>query len=173
MVKIISVHQLQADLLAESPLSEGVDWASDTSSDLPELEGETVRAVLEDLSIETGDPDETAPGPSADPTQTSEVRVERMKLTKQQAALDEGVVGKSWQRKSQRAKNHKQRSGQSRMEAKAKPQRETVNPMSLMEPWMPERDPAESTEAYLTRLAKKGKVLSDSFVKIVNKIIIK
>ena len=81
LVKVINVRQLDADLLAESPLSEAVDWASDTSSDLPELEGETMRAVLEGLSIGTGDPQETTLGPLTVPTQTSEARVKRMKLT--------------------------------------------------------------------------------------------
>ena len=133
-VNIIIVRQLEADLLAESPPSDCVDWASDTSSDLPRLKGETVRAVLERLSIETGDPQETRPGPSTVPTQTSEVRVKRMKLTpQQQAAIDGGVVGASWQRKS-RAKTRKQWNRQSRMAAKVNKQRKTVDPMSLMEP---------------------------------------
>ncbi len=101
------MHQLEAGLLAESPLSEDVDWASDTSSDLPEL-GEAVRAVLEELSIETGDPQETTTGPSTVPIRASGVRVKRMELTpQQQAAVDGSVVGASWQGKS-RAKTRRQ-----------------------------------------------------------------
>ena len=50
------------------------------------------------------------------------------------------------------------------------PRKKAVDPMSLMEPWMPERDPSESTQAYLTRLAREGKVTSELFMKIVNKI---
>ena len=56
------MRQLEADLLAEFPLSEDVDWASDDSSNppeleevqndspLPDLEMCTVEAVLGDLS---------------------------------------------------------------------------------------------------------------------------
>ncbi len=84
--------------MAEAPSSDCIDWACDTSSDLPELGGGT---VLEKLSLETEDPQETAPAPSVVPTQTSEVRVERMKFTPQQrAVINEGIVGASWQRKS-------------------------------------------------------------------------
>ncbi len=161
LVKIINVRQLEADLLAESLLSEDVDWASNTPSDLPQLEGEAVRAVLEGLSIENGDPQATTTCPSTVPTQASEVRVERMKLTpEQQAAIDGGVVGASWQGKS-RAKTRKQQNRQAHMAAKGKAQRGAVDPMSLMESWMPERDPSESTQAHLTRLAREGKVASD------------
>ena len=171
LIKIINVRQLEADVLDESSASDDVDLAKDTSSVLPEVTEETVRAVPEELSTDTGDPQETAPGVSVAPTQTSEVRVERMKLTpQQQAVIDEGVVGKSWQRRSQRAKTQKIRNRQSRMAAKAKPRRETVDTMPLMEPWMLERDPEESTDAYLTRLVERGKTSSDLFVKIMNKI---
>ncbi len=150
LVKIIKMRQLEADLLAKSLLSDCMEWANDTSSDLPELEGETERAVLEGLSVGTGDPQETTPGPSTVPTQTTEVRVERMKLThQQQTTIGGGVVGASWQRKSC-AKTRKQRNRQSRLAGRVKPQKATVDPMSLMESWMPDR--AESTQAYLTRL---------------------
>ena len=64
LVKIINVRELEAELLAESPLNEDVDWASDTSSDLPELEREAARTVLERLAIETGDPQETGDPPT-------------------------------------------------------------------------------------------------------------
>ena len=64
LTKIINVRQLEADLLADSPLSEDVDWASDDSSNppeleevendspsaLPKLEMSTEEAVLGDLS---------------------------------------------------------------------------------------------------------------------------
>ena len=101
LVKIINVRELEADLLAESPLSEEVDWASDTSSDSPELEGEAVRMVLERLATETGDPQEVASGPSTDAIRQSEVRVERLELTPEhQSALDRGVVGTSGRRRS-------------------------------------------------------------------------
>ncbi len=71
LVKVINVRQLEADLMAESPLSEDVDWVSDTSPDslemeggapspLPELDMSTVEAVLQDLSPtpDVVDPDE-------------------------------------------------------------------------------------------------------------------
>ena len=116
LIKIINVRQLEAHLLGESPSSNDIDWANGTSSDLRELEEETVTAVQEELFTKIADPQEIAPEVVVDPTRKSELRVERMQLTPQQQALaDKGVVNKSWPRRNQRQKTQRKRSRQFNM----------------------------------------------------------
>ena len=161
LVKVINVCQLEADLLAESPLSEDVDWASDTSSDLPELGGEAVRAVLEELSLEIETPQETTPDPSTVPIRASEVRVERMKLTPQQQT----IVGKQLASKKEigRQKRGKKNSRRQQRWSRyaAAPSRSTGH--RYLDDWMPHRGETEETQEYLDRIFSEGKLTPEQF----------
>ncbi len=196
LVKVINVRQLEADLLAESPLSEDVDWVSDTSpemeggapSSLPELDLSTVEAVLQDLSptLEVVDPDEVETiriqwnplskvscPPSADRTSdqgavsTSQSRREDDETAALAAAVRFHRATKEVVGRQSAVKKKNRRRRRGSRNAAGSSQSAGHR---YMEDWMPHKGEEEGTQEYLDRIFTEGKVTPEQFYEIVDKI---
>ena len=199
LVEVINGRQLEADLMAESPLSEDVEWASETSSDLPEtedgvpsslpeLDTDTVEAVLQDLP----------PAPDVvDPEEEETVRIQWNPLSRVNClpstdrVSDQGAISMSQRRREddetaalaaavkfhratkevvrrQPANKKKNRRQRRRKRNAAGPSQSAGH--RYMEDWMPHRGEEEGTQEYLDRLFTEGNVTPEQFYEIVDKI---